>query len=147
MQTSECEWERDRQKQQSKHLTGLHCGAFTQVSPRNYNKHLLHNSNKNTHTRKQHTKTVQASPVWTMDGNSQSNHNPTHWPQWAILNELGLGGQAAMRVTGQKSQIGFCTNSSMFFTSTETIRLIRDGEPRTATSTSTQLLSSEKEHV
>ena len=29
------------------------------------------------------------------------------------------------------------------FTSTETIRTIRDGEPRTATSTSTQLLSSE----
>ena len=28
------------------------------------------------------------------------------------------------------------------FTSTETIRLIRDGEPRTATSISTQLLSS-----
>ena len=30
------------------------------------------------------------------------------------------------------------------FTSTETIRLIRDGEPRTATSTFTQLLSSDR---
>ena len=32
------------------------------------------------------------------------------------------------------------------FTSTETIRLIRDGEPRTATSTFTQLLSSKYVH-
>ena len=31
------------------------------------------------------------------------------------------------------------------FTSTETARLIRDGEPRTATSTFTQLLKSAKE--
>ena len=31
-----------------------------------------------------------------------------------------------------------------YFTSTETIRLIRDGEPRAATSTFTQLLSSEE---
>ena len=30
------------------------------------------------------------------------------------------------------------------FTSTETIRTVRDGEPRTATSTFTQLLSSDK---
>ena len=32
------------------------------------------------------------------------------------------------------------------FTSTETIRLIKDGEPRTATSTFTQLLSSDKKN-
>ena len=32
------------------------------------------------------------------------------------------------------------------FTSTETLRIIRDGEPRTATSTFTQLLSSELRH-
>ena len=34
-----------------------------------------------------------------------------------------------------------------YFTSTETIRVIRDGEPRTATSTFTQVLSSGKRKV
>ena len=34
---------------------------------------------------------------------------------------------------------------SVLFTSTETVRTIRDGEPRTATSTFTQLLSSDAE--
>ena len=38
---------------------------------------------------------------------------------------------------------GFIVSFHCCFTSTETIRLIRDGEARTATSTSTQLLSSE----
>ena len=35
-----------------------------------------------------------------------------------------------------------CVHVQFYFTSTETVRTIRDGEPRTATSTFTQLLSS-----
>ena len=53
-------------------------------------------------------------------------------------------------VTASTSSVGdnsaVLTSSFSFqcyFTSTETIRLIRDGDPRTATSTFTQLLSSE----
>ena len=38
---------------------------------------------------------------------------------------------------------GAFVSASVLFTSTETVRLIRDGEPRTATSNSTQLLSAD----
>ena len=39
------------------------------------------------------------------------------------------------------------TFSQRCFTSTETVRIIRDGEPRTATSTFTQPLSSEEHYI
>ena len=45
---------------------------------------------------------------------------------------------------GADKFLEFSVPSSVLFTSTETIRIIRDGEPRTATSTFTQLLSSER---
>ena len=55
-----------------------------------------------------------------------------------------------LAVTSQGNPAENMSDSSHFhrqvqccFTSTETIRTIRDGEPRTATSTFTQLLSSE----
>ena len=45
---------------------------------------------------------------------------------------------------GADKFLEFSVPSLVLFTSTETIRIIRDGEPRTATSTFTQLLSSER---
>ena len=42
----------------------------------------------------------------------------------------------------QPSHSSSSSSSSMLFTSKETVRTVRDGEPRTATSTFTQLLSS-----
>ena len=44
----------------------------------------------------------------------------------------------------QKQQLSFRFSFKCCFTSTETTRLIRDGEPRTTTSTFTQLLSSDR---
>ena len=43
--------------------------------------------------------------------------------------------------------MGFSISFESCFTSTETVQTVRDGEPRTATSTSTQLLSSATQRV
>ena len=67
-----------------------------------------------------------------------SNHKD-YWGRGAQNGHLDFHTAPEFCVT--KDQVQCC------FTSTETIRTIRDGEPRTATSTFTQLLSSDIEQV
>ena len=49
-----------------------------------------------------------------------------------------------IRTRGWRIVVFLCKTVQCCFTSTETLRTIRDGEPRTATSTFTQLLSSDR---
>ena len=70
--------------------------------------------------------------------------------RWSILYIMHHSGNSVPRslLRAQRHRLGKRRQCSVqcCFTSTETTRLIRDGEPRTATSTFTQLLSSVSLH-